>query len=295
MARALSLIALGLLFSLPSTSAVRTKVPGDEPSGPDSALTAGSPTRGNHGVGGFAEAHCNRLTVRGGLQEKEAVKVTANGWGKGDADFFVELVTDNTRGMLQIRESQTEAGPGLAGGGGQEGGSTEGSKTDEGPVKEQPSIPIVGVRIPGSANENGESRKPAVLVYGEGESAPKEFPLDSPAGPTSPFMVVLQQKSPTEMTVRLFTWIPNGSGGDGSWHETFVDVGVGINHRDVMVVVSDCVPHSLRIYGSSSADLVTGDEKTCQATEPQLVNLTSPPENRTHPGAETSTTTSVSS
>lgn len=160
------------------------------------------------GVGGFAEAHCNRLTVRGGLQEKEAVKVTANGWGKGDADFFVELVTDNTRGMLQIRESQTEAGPGLAGGGGQEGGSTEGSKTDEGPVKEQPSIPIVGVRIPGSANENGESRKPAVLVYGEGESAPKEFPLDSPAGPTSPFMVVLQQKSPTEMTVRLFTWIP---------------------------------------------------------------------------------------
>lgn len=87
----------------------------------------------------------------------------------------------------------------------------------------------------------------------------------------------------------------SGSGGDGSWHETFVDVGVGINHRDVMVVVSDCVPHSLRIYGSSSADLVTADEKTCQATEPQLVNLTSPPENRTHPGAETSTTTSVSS
>lgn len=168
------------------------------------------------GLGGYAEAKCGRLTVRGGLKVGESVKITANGWGKSDVDFVAEIVTDNSRGMIQMRESPPGEGPGLAGGSGGDG--TAGSATDEnGSMKEQPSISIVGVRIPGSENGDGESDKAAVLLYQEGETAPKEVPLDTPAGPTKAFMIFFGQTTPTEMTVRVLTWTPEYVGTPGNW------------------------------------------------------------------------------
>ncbi|CDI86362.1 Microneme protein etmic-2/7h, related [Eimeria praecox] len=256
--------------------------PWNEPSARESALTAGSLNKDHTGVGGLVEANCGRLTVRGGLKEGESVKITANGWGKGSADFVVELVTDNSRGMALMRESPGEGGPGLAGGGSQDG-AAGGANGVEGPTAEQPSIPIVGVRISGSEDGDGEPRKAAVLLYKEGETAPKELLLDSPAGPTSAFMVIFKQKTSTEMTVRLLTWISGGSGVKGSWHEASVDAGVGFNNRDLMVSLSDCNPHSLRVYGSASADLVTASGDMCQANDIQLVSLTSSPPTESPP------------
>ncbi|CDJ36057.1 Microneme protein etmic-2/7h, related [Eimeria mitis] len=277
MARAFSVIALGLLFSLPSSLAIRTKVPADEPPATDSALTSSASVQRHSSSVGLVEANCGRLSVRGGLKVGETLKITANGWEDGNSDFVVEIATDNSQSMAQARDSPVEGGAGLAGGGSQGGDGAAGGAGDGGSIKEQPSIPIVGVRIPASTNEDGSSRQPSVLLYRRGESTPKELPLDSPAGPTSPFMVIFHQKSQAEMTVRLFTWVSSGSGAGGSWHEASMDVSVGLIHRDVLVATSDCKPQSLRLYGSASADLVTPGEDMCQAAEPQLLSLTASP------------------
>ncbi|CDJ50663.1 Microneme protein etmic-2/7h, related [Eimeria brunetti] len=285
MARTFSLIAFGLLFSLHSTSAIRTKVPGDDPTASDASLAVASST-GDRACG-LLEANCERLTFRGGFKLGDTLKVTASGWGKSNADFLLELATDNSGRMAQLRSSAPEVGPGLAGGDSQQSAGPEESKSEaDGDLKEQPSIPVLGVRIPGSDSADGKARQPVVLVYGDGEEAPTEFPLDSPAGPTSPFMVILTRSSSTEVAVRLLTWVSEGDGTGGSWHEADITVGARMVHYDLKVNVGDCGPRSLRIYGSAHSDLVTADGSTCKAADPMLVSLQSPPqEPHSVPGA----------
>lgn len=151
----------------------------------------------------FLEGNCGRLTVRGGLKAEESVKITSNGWTKEDSDFVVHLVTDETPKVAKLR--QIEARRSLA----REAGSTQPVAEDlagsQQPAEEQPVTPIIGVRIPGAVSVD-EGKKAAVLLYKNNPTEPTEIPLDTPAGPTTPFMIFFSQKSTTEMMVTVYTW-----------------------------------------------------------------------------------------
>lgn len=141
----------------------------------------------------FVEGNCQRLTVRQGLKVDEAVKVTSNGWERENDDFMVLLVTDETRRAAKMRRIGEEESLPQA----EENG-------------EQPSVPIIGLRLPGAPHSRrmkGAELEPAVLLYNDDPINPTEIPLDTPAGPTTPFMVLFSQESPTEILVTVFTWI----------------------------------------------------------------------------------------
>nr|AAD05566.1 microneme protein Etmic-2 [Eimeria tenella] len=320
MARALSLVALGLLFSLPPSSAVRTRVPGEDSFSPESGVLSGTdaPERRPNAmrtcvttfcvravVPGLVEGNCGRLTVRNGLSVDETIKVTSAGWTKSERDFIVSLVADETRKVVQLRESEGASGasgPGPAPAekppSGQ--GSAEEAPKGEG-GQEKPSVPLIAVRIHGSGGDKGESApQSAVLLYGNDESEPTEVPLETAAGPTTPLMVLITQQNPKEVEVRVLAWISteylcsrrgvsrifkysdfcslcrDATTGKGSWKENSVVVGSSLSGRDLTVNLSDCGPSSLRVYGSASADLVTVKEGMCEADDPELIALTRP-------------------
>nr|AAD05559.1 microneme protein Etmic-2 [Eimeria tenella] len=283
MARALSLVALGLLFSLPPSSAVRTRVPGEDSFSPESGVLSGTDAPERRPiVPGLVEGNCGRLTVRNGPSVDETIKVTSAGWTKSERDFIVSLVADETRKVVQLRESEGASGasgPGPAPAekppSGQ--GSAEEAPKGEG-GQEKPSVPLIAVRIHGSGGDKGESApQSAVLLYGNDESEPTEVPLETAAGPTTPLMVLITQQNPKEVEVRVLAWIStDATTGKGSWKENSVVVGSSLSGRDLTVNLSDCGPSSLRVYGSASADLVTVKEGMCEADDPELIALTRP-------------------
>lgn len=71
--------------------------------------------------------------------------------------------------------------------------------------------------------------------------------------------------------------------GKGSWKENSVVVGSSLGGRDLSVNMSDCGPSSLRVYGSTSADLVTVKDGMCDAADPELISLTRPPSSAASP------------
>lgn len=143
----------------------------------------------------FTEAFCGYMVLPGGLGVGESVKVTTNGWTEEHKDFQVVLVSDHSSKLNKLASGAAEAS--------EHNGSDTGTqiKTDD----EKPSVPIVGVRIPGYKDEEEERSHAAVLLYKD-PSAPTEIPLDTIANPKTPLMVLFEHSSPTEVTVTVYTW-----------------------------------------------------------------------------------------
>lgn len=160
---------------------------------------------------GLVEGNCGRLTVRSGLNVDESIKVTSAGWTKSERDFVVSLVADESRRIVQLRES--EGAPGPSGPGpepAEKPPSVEGS-AEEAPKgvggQERPSVPLLAVRIRGSGDNKESSPQSAVLLYGSDESEPTEVSLETAAGPTTPLMIIITQKNQKEVEVRVLAWI----------------------------------------------------------------------------------------
>ncbi|XP_026191042.1 uncharacterized protein LOC113146814 [Cyclospora cayetanensis] len=316
MARVLSIVALGLFCSLPSTLAVRTKLTGeqneeefiafrllkasngvsnylgrvihDSPGQDLFVFPTPHTTVDHHGVHEeddnsnsevafdgdgsveesslsskpeFIEANCGILTVLGGLAIDESVKVTANGWENETLDFIVYLVSDDTSSSAQSRLAK----------------SNTVQQVSEESEDEHVAEPILAVRIPGVQGDKEKSNEgPAVLLYQSDPSNPTEIPLDTPAGPTTPFMIILKQLSYTEMQVTVYTWISgrvSRRSATGRWHSTAVNAGTGMQARNFRLHVNNSAPKALRVYGPRSGNWLTAEEGTCDQVDPPLVEV----------------------
>ena len=76
---------------------------------------------------------------------------------------------------------------------------------------------------------------------------------------------------------------------NGSWHTISVLAGTGMNAHDLQLTVNDCGPRALKVYGSSSADLLTVKEGMCSEIDPPIVQIipASPEENVESPRLDT--------
>ncbi|OEH79467.1 hypothetical protein cyc_02935 [Cyclospora cayetanensis] len=209
----------------------------------------------------FIEANCGILTVLGGLAIDESVKVTANGWENETLDFIVYLVSDDTSSSAQSRLAK----------------SNTVQQVSEESEDEHVAEPILAVRIPGVQGDKEKSNEgPAVLLYQSDPSNPTEIPLDTPAGPTTPFMIILKQLSYTEMQVTVYTWISgrvSRRSATGRWHSTAVNAGTGMQARNFRLHVNNSAPKALRVYGPRSGNWLTAEEGTCDQVDPPLVEV----------------------
>ncbi|KAL8439913.1 hypothetical protein Efla_004838 [Eimeria flavescens] len=220
----------------------------------------------------FVEGSCGRLTVIGGLEVEESVKVTLNGWTSEGRDLIITLVTDESAAVVKQREAAVheasdpkEARAGLS-------GEEPEMFDDVLPSAEKAAFPLVAVRIPGTQS----GHQPAALLFRNDLDNPTETPIDTPAGPSTPLMVFFTQFSRTETRVTVLTWLvddSSSSGSSGHWHESSVDVGTGPLGRDFRVTISDCSPKFLKVYASASTTLMTFDGAGCDDLNPRMVTI----------------------
>ncbi|KAL8453138.1 hypothetical protein Emed_001008 [Eimeria media] len=268
MARVFPVVVLGLLYSLSPASTIRTKSSGNEKSLPEVKATRTTSTTdaATTKLHTLSEGNCGRLSVLGGLEIEETVKVTVNGWLEDEEDLLITLVTDATPAVAKIREADAKQARASVSSGQQP------EIFDDNQPQEKAAVPLVGVRIPGTKSGN----QAAVLLYRSDVNKPTEFPLDTPASHQSALMFFFSQSTNTEMRVAVYTWIPKKSGAkntEGSWHSTYIDVGTGSLSTDFQVIVSDCSPRFLRVFVSSSATYVTVKDQNCEVVDPQLIKV----------------------
>lgn len=127
----------------------------------------------------------------------EVVKVTANGWAKEEEDLVVGLVNDQTRWTTVLRKMDEVAVGAI--------GIPESIEELASSIPEGVSDPYISVRI-GGLDAEGNQRPSAILTFQNGISSPVETPLDTRAGPHTPFMVLFEKATRSAFDISVSVW-----------------------------------------------------------------------------------------
>lgn len=257
MAPILPFALVGALCSIIPAAGIKTKVP--DASGMSEEIDDVQDTEASTSSNDFLMGNCGELSLIGGIPMGGSVKVTVNGWEDDSRDFEAILLIEKHLTKLKGGEHKDE------------------DASDE--EHEHPAESLVGIRVVGPKDSE---KKSAVLLYQSDDASPTEFPLDSPAGPTTPFMVVFTRSSSSSMVVDLYTWISGEGGVDsGKWHKVSQTVSVKyVPNVDLMLNadVNACGARVMKVYASPDTRALTVKEGTCDSIEQRLVEL-NPPKN----------------